>query len=466
MFKEARVPVMLLSLLVVIVLGLSDSKGYAESLKISAFRDISAFILDLMENQTGFPFVVKYVKNADEAHQDLKQGLADIVFMSYDDTLSIALQDGYSDIAAFMPIHGGILDLCGSLEPSAPRVGIDTDTGYARALRKFLMTRLGPARYSQLAWIKAGATDLRYQQLLDGKIDATLLNPPFSYRSGINRISALTRNDVIPTYQGVVANLNRSWLQTMDKTKLLSSFIAAYGHTIAFMQKQPQATIARLMSFYQLSEAEATAIYARLWAPDGLSRTTAFDPAALAGTEQVFAGDTGIKVPGNRTWVLDWNATNQYLDVATIPDVDGNGVSNQVLLVLRSGEYHLQIIGGADGKKKTVPLGSAANLRLSAMTVIPDENGDNIRDLAFLVLSEGTYSLRVYDGSTGIQLRKVSLGAAAKLTPTAITVVDDVNNNGYKDISILIKKPDLTSILQVRDALTLSLLKTIKLATK
>jgi predicted ribosomally synthesized peptide with SipW-like signal peptide len=327
MFKKARAPTMLLGLLVLsggagmtmasftnaetVSAPAKDSTERVESLKISAFRDISAFILDLLESQTGFPFEVKYVKNADEAHNDLKQGLADIVFMSYDDTLSIALQDGYSDVAAVMPIHGGILDLCGALEAAAPRVGIDTDTGYARALRKFLLTELGPVRYSEIAWIKAGATDLRYQQLLDGQLDATLLNPPFSYRSGINRITALTGNDVIPTYQGVVANINRSWLQTPGKTRLLASFIAVYRDTIAFMQSQPDGTIARLVSFYQVSEAEATAIYGRLWAADGLSRTTAFDPAALAGTERIFAFDSGITVPGIRTWIMDWDATNK-----------------------------------------------------------------------------------------------------------------------------------------------------------
>ena len=78
--------------------------------------------------------------------------------------------------------------LCGAFDVTgaATRVGIDTDTGYARALRLLLQDRLGPERYAQLDWIKAGATNLRYQQLLDGQLDATLLNPPFSYRPGIN----------------------------------------------------------------------------------------------------------------------------------------------------------------------------------------------------------------------------------------------------------------------------------------
>lgn len=280
----------------------------AVSLKISAFKDISAFILDLIQNEQGVPLDVKYVKNADEAHADLKQGQADIVFMSYDDTLSLALQDHYADIAAFLPIHGGILDLCGTLDVTgaATRVGIDTDTGYARALRLLLQDRLGPERYAQLDWIKAGATNLRYQQLLDGQLDATLLNPPFSYRPGINFITALSGNAVIPRYQGVVANTNRSWVERdPGHAAALATFVAAYRDTITAMQSQSEATIAKLASFYQLSSDEATAIYARLWAADGLNQTTAFDPAALAGTEQVFAGDTGIAIPASRTWLLE-----------------------------------------------------------------------------------------------------------------------------------------------------------------
>ncbi|QUS60022.1 hypothetical protein [Synechocystis sp. PCC 7338] len=62
-----------------------------ENLKISAFKDISAFLLTTLQSQTKINLDIKYVKNADEAHRDLKQNLAHIILMSY--TEAIFAQD-------------------------------------------------------------------------------------------------------------------------------------------------------------------------------------------------------------------------------------------------------------------------------------------------------------------------------------------------------------------------------------
>jgi hypothetical protein len=276
------------------------------TLRISAFRDITAFMLETIQQDEGLVLQINYVKNADEAHDDLKRQQADIVFMSYDDTLSMALQDGYNDIAAFLPVHGGLLDLCGALDPASGknRVGIDTDTGYARALRLYLRTR-DPDGYPALDWQKVGATDIRYEKLRDGLIDATLLNPPFSYQDGITRIAALTSNDTIPRYQGVVANLNQSWWADPSHQSAVRAFVNAYRQTLASLQHQPAAAVTRLMAFYGLSQPVASAVHARLWQADGLNTATAFDTQALAETERVFAQDTGLEVPTVRAWVLD-----------------------------------------------------------------------------------------------------------------------------------------------------------------
>lgn len=78
--------------------------------------------------------------------------------MSYDDTLSVALELGFNDTAAVFPIHGGILSLCGEISgDGAPRVGIDTLTGYARALRFYLNSTLTAEEYASIDWVFAGA---------------------------------------------------------------------------------------------------------------------------------------------------------------------------------------------------------------------------------------------------------------------------------------------------------------------
>lgn len=277
-----------------------------QQLKISAFKDISAFVLETMRTRTAFNFEIKYVHNADEAHNDLKQHTADIVFMSYDDTLSMTLEDRYTDVAAFMPIHGGMLDLCGTIDlaTNKNRIGIDTNSGYARALRIYLQHRFPKKQdYQKIRWVMAGATNIRYQKLLDNEIDATLLNPPFSYLPDIKRIdflSAIMGNN----YQGVVANLNKSWVENPGNQESLNNFIVYYQQTINWMQRNPQDTIKKLIDFYPDSIDTASCIYNRLWQSDGLNNSLKFDDLALSGTEKIFTDDTHITVPPLRSWII------------------------------------------------------------------------------------------------------------------------------------------------------------------
>ncbi|MBX9867190.1 MAG: hypothetical protein K2Y14_09745, partial [Burkholderiales bacterium] len=135
-----------------------------QELNISTFKDISAFVLETAQNENLIKANIKYVKNATEAHSDLIESKTDLVFMSYDDTLSMAIENDCKHIAAVAPIHGGILSLCGeiNLTQNKNKIGIDTNTGYARALR-FYLHQLYPTdlEYNQLHWLFEGATNLR-----------------------------------------------------------------------------------------------------------------------------------------------------------------------------------------------------------------------------------------------------------------------------------------------------------------
>ncbi|WP_295384334.1 hypothetical protein [uncultured Thiodictyon sp.] len=274
-------------------------------MRICAFRDITAFILDTASRAGLMDVAVNYVKDADEAHAALTAHQADIVFMSYDDTLSMALQDHDSDIAAVMPVHGGILDLCGELEPVRGKtvVGIDTDSGYARALRHYLHGRYpAPQEYARLHWVRAGATNLRYEKLIAGQLDATLLNPPYSLKAGVVRLGDLRGS--IGAYQGVVANVNQSSVTDARQRAAVIAFICAFSQTVDDMKAQPEPTIERLAQYYGLPSEEARAVYWRLWEPDGLAVGRQLDQEQLACTERLFSADTGIAVPAARTWVL------------------------------------------------------------------------------------------------------------------------------------------------------------------
>jgi len=276
----------------------------SQTLKISAFRDITAFVL---EGGSGHfdNLDITYVANADEAHDDLRTQASDLVFMSYDDTLSMRLQDLYADIRAVMPVHGGILDLAGEIDiaNNKTKIGIDTPTGYARALKLYLQSAY-PGDFDKLEFDQVGATDLRYEELRQGHINATLLNPPFSYLPDAPRIVRM--HDVIGAYQGVVVNANASWLQNSANAAMLEDFSASYYERIEFMRTNPQATISELVSFYGskgVTEEVAAGIYARLWSEDGLAVNPLFDLPQLSGTESIFAIDSGIAVPDSRDWI-------------------------------------------------------------------------------------------------------------------------------------------------------------------
>ena len=282
----------------------SNNMPDSKPLQISAFKDISAFIFYEAQQRFNFNANIYYVIDANEAHSNLMDKSADIVFMSYDDTLSIALQNNYSDIAAIMPVHYGILDLCGSIDLALgqDKIGIDTETGYARALKYYLTRTYTAVDYTKFTFPQIGATNLRYLELVAGTVNATLLNPPFNYEPHAPVIARIC--DQIGPYQGVAANINKSWAVNPDNQTRLNNFIATYSQTIQFIMHNPGETIVDLEKFYNLSEQAATAIYDRLLQPDGLSLSTNFNASALSGSEKIFTWDSGTTVPTERTWII------------------------------------------------------------------------------------------------------------------------------------------------------------------
>ncbi|MEY4504367.1 MAG: hypothetical protein RL154_661 [Pseudomonadota bacterium] len=283
--------------------NISANSNNPEPLQISAFKDITAFVLESAQKNGSINVNIKYVKNANEAHTDLTGQKADLVFMSYDDTLSIALEENNSNAIAIMPIHGGILDFCGSLniEQNQTNIGIDTKTGYARALRSYLKMTYSHTDYNKLNFVFAGATNLRYEKLLRHELNATLLNPPYSYALGVNRMVRIS--DVFGAYQGVVVNANKSWLATGTNKDRLYNFAKAYYQTVANIKNQPDKTIEEMQIYYGITKDEATQSYNRLWESDGLSLNFKFNDKALIVTEQIFSFDANISIPNKRTWV-------------------------------------------------------------------------------------------------------------------------------------------------------------------
>ncbi|CAK0774338.1 C-type lectin domain-containing protein [Gammaproteobacteria bacterium] len=68
-------------------------------------------------------------------------------------------------------------------------------------------------------------------------------------------------------------------------------------------------------------------------------------------------------------YLCEWENNNQYLDVAVMPDVTGDGIQDQAVLSTDSGKYYLRTINGATGKQiKQVTLGVVADIKAIALS--------------------------------------------------------------------------------------------------
>lgn len=155
-------------------------------------------------------------------------------------------------------------------------------------------------------------------------------------------------------------------------------------------------------------------------------------------------------------WVWITNEVWRYTNWASgQPDSYGGPDQHLIMWVGHNGQW-----ADASNPPSDFPFYSFScewdNAQYLGVTAIPDVNGDGMMDQAVLAMISGNYYLRTIDSSTGKQLKQVALGAATTITPSALTAVD-------KQISVLITKSTDRSILQLRDNATLAIVKTLTL---
>ncbi|WP_161600595.1 ABC transporter substrate-binding protein [Mycolicibacterium hodleri] len=161
-----------------------------------------------------------FVTNADDAHERLLSGANPIVGMSLDDVISLVDGDDprAEDLVVIAGVHTGFLQLVTDpeiVETSMLRshkVAVDTDTGYASALFAILKSA-GLQRDADYSVVYAGATNARYEKLLNGDFQATLLGAPFTdlaLMKGYRSQGSI--REQLGAYQGVVLTAKRSWL--------------------------------------------------------------------------------------------------------------------------------------------------------------------------------------------------------------------------------------------------------------
>lgn len=198
---------------------------------VALFRDATEILFSLAEQRhaddPSAPEAPRrrFVKDADEAHVIAFEGPEPLVAMSLDDVLDCrrASHPGASDLVILSGIHRGFLSLAARPGIGAPaalkgrRVAVDTDTGYASALFQILRNA-GLERDRDYEVVYAGATNLRFEKLLAGDFDATLLGAPYTdlaQQAGFGMIGKVA--DALGGYQAIVLAARRPWLNRNEE---------------------------------------------------------------------------------------------------------------------------------------------------------------------------------------------------------------------------------------------------------
>lgn len=210
---------------------------------LAMFRDATETLFSLAE-ACGRPVPSRhFVADADEAHALALGGPVPIVAMSLDDVLECRRMDhpAASGLVAFHGVHRGFLQLIARpgiatiADLRGRRVAVDTDSGYARALYEIL-TRHGLR--DQVEIVYAGATNLRYDKLVAGQFDATLLGAPFTLlarRQGYASLGSVI--DALGGYQAIVLAAQRDWLAAHPAEA--AAVTGCLAETIAWGQANP-----------------------------------------------------------------------------------------------------------------------------------------------------------------------------------------------------------------------------------
>ncbi len=173
----------------------------------------------------GVEINLRYTPNSVYLMTGLIEGRFDIATSSIDNL--VAYQEGQGeapvkvqpDLVAFLGLENGFLNLVAIPEVKSvgelrgKDLGVDAlTTGFAFVLRE--MVEKAGLKDSDVKYVGAGGTPLRYAALLERKFAATLLASPFDLQAeakGFTRLGNAT--DLLGAYQGRAAFAMRGWLK-------------------------------------------------------------------------------------------------------------------------------------------------------------------------------------------------------------------------------------------------------------
>lgn len=244
--------------------------------------------------QQGLAVQLSYTRSSGFLVDGLMSGRFDLALAAIDNL--VAYQEGQGDgpplqdpdLVAVMGVDNGFLSVVAqaSITTMAAlrqrKLAVDSlNTGFAFVLRE-LLQKNGIAE-SEVSLVRGGATELRYQGLLAGLHDATLLRTPFDILAAERGFRVLATADALGPYLGTSGMVRRSWARSHEAA--LVGFLRAYLDAMRWLRDPANRGVAEALlvaNLRDMTPALATRSAEVLLAErGGLLRDLQIDPAAL-----------------------------------------------------------------------------------------------------------------------------------------------------------------------------------------
>lgn len=235
----------------------------------------------------GLEVEIAYTRGSQMTTEGLLAGDYDLGVLAADDVI-YEVETHQADLFMFMGLHAGILTLFArpgvrtARDLAGGTFGVDDPaSGFALVGHKLLRTLgLGRDEYTTVA---AGGHEHRARALLDGKLDAALLTPPFTLEALARGLTPLARaREHLPAYQGSCGVATRRWARAHDRA--LVAYIRAYRESLrwTFDPANRAAAASHLSQQFSLAPEQAARTYEALIDPaDGLFPDAHLDMAGI-----------------------------------------------------------------------------------------------------------------------------------------------------------------------------------------
>ena len=244
--------------------------------------------------QEGLAVELAFTPNSGALVRGLMEGRHDVALAAIDNL--VAYQEGQGDgpplqdpdLVAVLGVDRGFLSIVAQpqirtmADLRGKTLSVDSlNTGFAFVLRELLRTNgIGE---SEVTLARGGATELRFEALVAGKVDATLLRTPFEILAAERGLSVLASAEALGPYVGTCGFVRRAWAHAHETA--LVGFLRAYRRAMQWLAEpahRPAAEAILVAEIRAMTPALAARAAATLLAENGgLLRDLAIDPGGL-----------------------------------------------------------------------------------------------------------------------------------------------------------------------------------------